>query len=175
MDTDKLKKRLAEIENIMNNIDKNNRIINNPEHPKKEEKLNNKKTNAKNKLNNLNIKKFDINNNLNIQGERKSNNEGDLSSVLIREELKSSEYRQTTDSTKLYAIDSAWSEKGIDSVNMYKHSNLLAEFSENYKAIDDIKSDINFQAKDELNKGVVEGSEYNIYFLNLLYKYYKYK
>jgi hypothetical protein len=136
LDTEKLKKRLAEIEYIMNKIDNNQKqIFNLPENVKKENKIKNNKINEKSKGNNNNIKKLDINENLKINSE-KNLLILDKYDRLSKKEVKNTEYRQTTDSSKYYVITK--DKEGDDYYNNYKQTDLLAEFSENYKTVSDI-------------------------------------
>jgi len=132
MDTDKLKKRLAEIENIINKIDNNQKqIYNFPENLRKENKAKPSRINEKNKgISNLNIKKLEIDNDLKIQSDK------NLREV-DKHELKITDFRQTTDSSKLYRISNSKDKEG-DYCNVYKQTDLLAEFSENYKPESDI-------------------------------------
>lgn len=165
LDTDKLKKRLAEIENIINKIDNNHKqILSIPENIKKENRLKNNKLNDKSKLDNnhLNIKKLDINDNLKINSD-KNLRILDKNDRLSKKEVKSTEYRQTTDSSKFYMITK--DKEGDDYCNMYKQSDLLAEFSENYKAIADIPIENSIINKEQ-KLDVVESSI--IYFFYII-------
>lgn len=139
LDTDKLKKRLAEIENIIFKLDNNQKqIYNLPENLKIEKKAKPAKINEKSKGNsNLNIKKLEIDSNLKINSD-KNLRILDKNEIISKYDVKNTECRQTTDSSKLYRISNSKDKEADFYCNMYKQTDLLAEFSENYKAVSDI-------------------------------------
>lgn len=159
LDTDKLKKRLAEIENIMNKIDNNQRqIYNLPENLKKENKNKPSKMNEKNKSdNNLNIIKLEVDNHLKLNSD-KNLKIIDKSDMLNKHELKSSDYRLTNDSSKLYRIGNSTEKEGDYFCNVDNQIDLLAEFSENYKAVSDIHIENTADLNSKQKIDIVESS-----------------
>lgn len=157
-DNDKLKKRLEELSNILENLD-NKKICNkNKVNESKDFKMrldteaNNSNFNNLKPVVNSNIshiKKFEIAKNLKIQSEKNIDNIDNLANItnLARQDYINSEQRQTTDSSNVYfdakgAIGSSNEKNNFDYFQHQTKTDLLDEFKQNYGKDSDNQMDI---------------------------------